>query len=479
MGNSTSFKFVTVGTSPGLVKNLWDRIAAAGGYSISHIVHPSFDRNSWSDDVSKKNIHFLRDDMRLPLPAPDRELLASLEQEGVPTIHNMILSDRMVSKLTYHEALSYATLLTRRLMLLYQEVRPSIVIGGFDALHGSLGFAVAKTLKIPWCALLFSSIPSGKVAVCTDLSPASMVTLGRVSKGELRQEADKLLRDFEERKIQAAAYIPPTLLSPSYVIRRIPGQLNALRRVAGRRKLKQHLKFTDPSNSYSVAGLFREAFRLRKNVWALHHKKLLTAPGEGRYAFFGLHTQPESSIDVFAHFFSNQVRVIELMSRSLPPTHRLLVKLHKSDAPNYSTAALAALSRFPAVELVSPYADTYGFIKAADIVFSIQGTIGLEGALLGKPVVMFGDSPVKMFPTVASVGTVTDLPRLVRAQLDLKTKPNRSEIVDALAGYIAAFFPASPNDWSVVPSQAQIDGYVQLFAALARSFEDMYVRRLG
>jgi hypothetical protein len=479
MGNGTSFKFVTVGTSPGLVKNLWNRIATAGDYSISHIVHPSFDRNSWGHFVSKKNIHFLREDVRLPLPPPDRELLASLEQDGVPTIHNMIMSDRMVSKLAYREALSYATLLTRRLVLLYQEVQPSIIIGGFDALHGSLGFAVARTLNIPWCAMLFSSIPSGRVAVCTDLSPASMVALGLDAKGELRLQADKLLRDFEERKIQAAAYIPPKLLSPSFVMRRIPGQLKALIRVARRRKLKEHLKFTDPPNSYSIGALFGEAFRLRKNVWALRHQRLLDAPGVGRYAFFGLHTQPESSIDVFAHFFSNQVRVIELLSRSLPPTHRLLVKLHKSDAPNYSTAALAALSRFPAVELVSPYADTYSFIKDADIVFSIQGTIGLEGALLSKPVVMFGDSPAKIFPTVSTVGKITDLPRLVREQLDSKIKPSRGEIVDALACYIAPFFPASPNDWSVVPTESQIAGYVRLFAALTGSFEDMRVRRLG
>ena len=478
MGRIDSLHFVTVGTSPGLVRDLWDRIAARGTYSISHIVHPSFDRESWGARASSKQVHFLREDMRLPMPSPDRELLASLERVGVPTVHNMIMSDRMVSKLPYHEALSYATLLTRRLFTLYREIQPSVIIGGFDALHGSLAFAVSKSLNIPWYALLFGSIPSGQVAVCTDLSPASMVTFDTRSKSELRLQAEKLLDDFEQRKIQAAAYIPPKLLSPSFVIRRIPAQLNALFQVTNRRKLRQFLRFTDPPNSYSITSLFGEAFRLRKNIWGLHRRHLIDAPGEGRYAFFGLHTQPESSIDVFAHFFSNQVRVIELMSRSIPPTHRLLVKLHKSDAPNYSAASLAAFSRFPAVELVSPYADTHELIKNADLIFSIQGTIGLEAALLGKPVLMFGDSPAKIFPSVSTVGQITDLPRLVREKVD-ERMPNRSEIVDALMLYIAPFFPASPNDWTVVPTDPQIDGYVQLFAALGGRSDEIRARRHG
>ena len=478
MAHIDSFHFVTVGTSPGLVRDLWDRIAARGAYSISHIVHPSFDRASWGARASSKKVHFLREDMRLPMPSPDRELLESLEGDGVPTVHNMIMSDRMVSNLPYQEALSYATLLTRRLFTLYREIQPSVVIGGFDALHGSLAFAVAKKLNIPWCALLFSSIPIGQVAICSNLSPTSMVTLGSRSKSELRLRAERLLEEFEERKIQAAAYIPPEVLSPSFVIRQIPAQLKALYQTTLRRRLRQFLKFTDPPNSYSIARLFAEAFRLRKNIWRLSRQQLLNTPGEGRYAFFGLHTQPESSIDVFAHFFSNQVRVIELMSRSIPPTHRLLVKLHKSDAPNYSAAALAALCRFPAVELVSPYADTYEFIKNADLIFSIQGTIGLEGALMGKPVVMFGDSPVKVFPSVSTVGQIPDLPRLVRDKLNQR-KPGRSEIVDALARFIAPFFPASPNNWSLAPTEPQIDAYVQLFSELARSSEEMHARRHG
>ena len=45
------------------------------------------------------------------MPEPDPRLLASLEQDGIPTIHNMIMGDSIVSKLRYDDALGYATFL--------------------------------------------------------------------------------------------------------------------------------------------------------------------------------------------------------------------------------------------------------------------------------------------------------------------------------------------------------------------------------
>jgi hypothetical protein len=456
---------VTVGMSPSLVRDLWDRIQLKIDYRISHIAHPAFTPDSWGAVNPIRDVSFLRDDLRAKMPAPDRELLASLETAGVPTIHNMILSDHIVSKLPYEESLAYATFLTRKLMGFYGAERPTAVIGSFDALHGSLGLAVAKLMGIPWFALIFNSLPSGHVALCSNLSPDSQLMLEPQRAEKMQSAAEQLLKKFEGRKIEAAAYIPPKVLSVAFIVKRIPGQLRALLGIVRRRRLKYFYKYTNHSNSFSIRGLFGEAIRLRKNILRMPNDKLLSAPPSERYAFFGLHVQPESSIDVFAHFFSNQFHVVELIARSLPPTHILLVKLHKSDVPNYSRALLAKFAKIPGVRLVSAFADTFEFIKRADIVFSIQGTIGLEGALLGKPVIMFGDSPTKIFPSVSTLGRDPELPALVRQKLG-EARPSRTVIIAAFAKYLAPYYPASGNDWTVRPSDAEIDGYVHLFALL-------------
>lgn len=460
-----AFHFVTVGTSDQMIRILWSRIAERGGYKISHIVHPMYSRAAWVDIPNSGDIHFLRDRYGVLLPKPDLRLLASLEAAGGPTVHNMLLGDRLVSRLTYEDGLRYATYLTQRLFSLYEETKPSVVIGDFDALHGSLGMAVARQMGIAWFAPLFTVIPSGMAAFCSDLTPAAAVELEPGRHAAMVDAAESFLKEFEGRRLTAPAYIPPRLLSPSVIVRRIPSQAKALIAVVRRRPHRESLKYTNYKHSYSVTARIREAFRVRRNLWRLHRRTLITKPIDGPYVFFGLHMQPESSIDVWAHFFANQPRVIELIARSMPPTHRLLVKLHKSDAPNYSLEWLARIELLPGVQVVSPYADTFELISRADAVIAIQGTIALEAALLGKPVILFGDSPVKLFPSASTVGRAVDLPRLLREKIAEK-RPDRAQIVNAYARYLAPFYPASMNDWQIPPTDAEIAGYVKLFGLL-------------
>jgi hypothetical protein len=461
---------LTVGTSARLIRNLWDRIAARAGVRMTHLVHPSYDRAEWDPTVTMSQVLFVRDDLRTPMPEPDVALLESLVRDDVPTIHNMIMADRVVRQLDYREALAYATLLARRFLELFADLRPAAVIGDFDALHSSLSLAVARHLGIPWFALSFSALPPGLVACCANLSPASTVVLEPQRRQSLATRALEVLCDFEHGRARAPAYLPPKLLAPMVVLRQLPAQLGALLKVARRRRLARYRRFSDYRNSYTMTGLFREAYRLRRNLWQLRGCRLIERPPDGHYAFFGLHMQPEASIDTYAHFFANQTRVIELMSRSLPPTHRLLVKLHKSDTTNYSRAYVASLARYPGVEVVSPHANALEFIRNAQLVFAIQGTIGLEAALFGKPVIMFGDSPVKVFPSVSTFGRTIDLPRLVRAKL-AEPPPGRAAILEALTAYLAPRYPASDSDWGVRPSDAEIEDYARFFRLLVRRLD--------
>jgi capsule polysaccharide modification protein KpsS len=159
--------------------------------------------------------------------------------------------------------------------------------------------------------------------------------------------------------------------------------------------------------------------------------------------------------------------VIELLSRSIPATHHLLVKIHKSDAANYSLAQFDRMRSLPGVKLVRPFADARKFIERADLVVAIQGTMGLEAALLGKPVIMLGETPVTRFPSATGIGLLTDLPSLVRRKLD-EQPPGREEIIEAYADYLAPFRPASHNDWNAPADPAEPGRFAGLFAALRR-----------
>lgn len=460
-----SFRYLTVGTTPELIRTLWDPIAHGSRFHFSHIVHPGFNRQTWPETSSSSEKYFFSEDGRVPLSPPDREFIASLEREGVPTVHNMILGDRVVSALPYEEALGYATFLARTLVELFQKINPAAVIGGFDAIHGSLALAVSKYMGIPWYALHFSTIPQGLACFCDRESPSARVVLKGASFEQAEELASRSLKQFESREIGAPAYIAPIPRLISEKFERMSGRMSTLYQMMCSRPDREMLRYTEPRPKYSLVSAVRQVLRSARARKAVARHAILERPPSGPYVLFGLHMQPESSIDVWAPFFSNQMCVIELLSRSIPPTHKLLVKIHKSDTAKYSGRELRKMRAYPGVELIAPFADSRYLIENADLIVTIQGTMGLEAALIGKPVIMLGQSPFTLFPSVTQVGNIVDWPTLVRKKLD-EMRPSRASILKAYAEYLRPFSPASANDWTVERQATEIVDYRRLFERL-------------
>jgi len=468
MIESLNCHIATVGWDPSLIVGIYDRIADKFSNNFSHLPHPKYTPYNWPIDVSKENIHFIGKTDSCEMPPPNYELLASLERNGIPTIHNMIMGDRVVSKLDYDDALSYATFLVGNMIEKITAIRPSIVIGAIDGIHGSLGLAVCKYLNVPWFCLHFSIIPPGHVCFCDNVLPAARISLDTKSSMVERQAlASESLRRFENRDIEAMAYIAPKPLSILGKLWNLPTRIGPLIATISRGRRSKTLRYTEGVARYSVMAALIQFMNASRARSALARLKVLSEPIESPFVFFGLHMQPESTVDVWAPFYSNQIWVIELLARSLPPTHKLLVKIHKSDVSNYSRQQLKQITSLPSVEIVEPFADSQRFIKKADLIVSIQGTIGLEGALYGKPVIMLGDSPNLIFSSVSCIGNLADLPALVREKLSAQ-ESDREQIVADYANFLRPFMPASSNDWSGRKSDEEIDGYVRLFGKLSK-----------
>jgi hypothetical protein len=212
--------------------------------------------------------------------------------------------------------------------------------------------------------------------------------------------------------------------------------------------------------------------RKRRNLLLLPHHRLLQKPPLGRFAFFAFHMQPESSVDVWAPYCSNQTHVVETLARSLPADVRLLVKLHKSDADRFSPAELRALAAYPGVELVSPFASSREFIARAALVASIQGTIGVESALLGKPVLTLAGNRLTEFPSVVRARAPEEWTNQIR-ELLRRPPPSTAEFIAGFVGYYRNYGRGCYNDWEQVPSAEEIaavgEHLERLLATLDRS----------
>ena len=461
------FHIVLVGFSAPKFTSIMSYVRDKCNYQLSFIVRSARDGNSLlNSGISHENIYYLNEDVVKTPNIRDVEYLSILgREEDVPTIHNMIMSDRVVNKLPYADGIAYAAHLARRFKSLYQELTPSVVIGGHDGMHSAIGSAVAKAEAIPSFAFNFSTVPSGYVALGTGIVPTENVCLREQKDDDLYNLAEKTLRNFENKQIKTPAYISAHNIG--LATQRLPEQLREAFRVFKATYFGELNKYLD----YDFKFILKQYVRKRKNMLRLPQKWFLKEPPSEPYVFFGLHMQPESSIDVYAPFYSNQFDTIEKIARSIPPTHNLLVKLHISDADNYSRTQLMSLLRLPGVKLVAPSVSSREFIERSSAVITIVGTMGLEGALLGKPVLIFGKRDYENFPSVTRIGDLTNLPELMRLKLAEK-KPSRDLIVDAYKKYLNFYFRATHNDWRKEDlSHAEKDGFVEVFRSLEKYLE--------
>ena len=461
---------ILIGIAAPKFSRLMSHVQTQCGYRVSYIVSTLEDvKILLREAVQPERIHFIDSLQSVPVAtSDDLAYLSSLERPGVPTLHNMIRSDFVVSRLPYTTAVSYCAHMARNLQSLYGQLSPSVILAGHDRVLAAMSSAVAAEMSLAWYSLSFSVLPVGYVGVSERVVPDELVPLSDMPESELKETASVLLKEFEDRTLRAPAYIS------AHTFWRVIIKMGFHFKGAIKTLVRQYGADSDPYNAISFWFMAKQYFRKRINLLRFPKSWFITEPPNQPYLLFGLHMQPESSIDVYAPFFANQLDTIEKMARAIPPTHKLLVKLHISDADNYSRAQLKHLRDMPGVYLVLPTVWSRPFVERSAGLIVISGTMGLEGALLGKPVIALGRMAYASFPTVARVGDLNDMPEVIRRQLAMP-HPGREAIVAAYADYLSRFICATGpsattqlDDWVTCdePANEERNGFVTFFRAL-------------
>lgn len=456
-----TYSIFTVGWEPWFANDLLVPIEEQTGISFTHGLVGDAARA----EVAQKTFHQLRCialslHRGQPLPAPDPELLASLECEGVPTVRSMIQGDRVLRFRPEQESLGYATLLARRLREELTKHQPDLVLASHDSLHSAMSLAVAKSLQIPWVALAFPVIPDDLTGFCRALTPNSLVPLIRPVNEELRIKARILIENVRAKNQKVAAYKAPASLS-QWLRQYLLHAKNLLRRRHSAKILGID-RFTYPTAADRINDILRRTY----NRLCLPTTRMLTAPPPGPYLYYPMHMAPESMVDTWAPFYQNQLGFLEQLALAVPADTTLVIKLHFSDPDNYSLGQLLRLLRMPCLRIAHPNASGSAFIEQAALVLGIQGTSCLEAALLGKPVLIFGDSPYLHFPRSERARRPDELYGQIKRMLD-QEPPAETEIVEAYAAYMARYLPGRINDWNRPLASAEISQLATCFLQLS------------
>ncbi len=128
------------------------------------------------------------------------------------------------------------------------------------------------------------------------------------------------------------------------------------------------------------------------------YSRLKTSPSPGTHALFALHYQPErTTVPEGGYRWCMQADAV-LAARDLLPDHlRLVVKEHKGQVAEGRRGYMARnaayynlIQALPSTELLSGEIPSSAHIEAAEIIFTLTGSVGIEGVLKGIPVIHFG-----------------------------------------------------------------------------------------
>lgn len=174
-----------------------------------------------------------------------------------------------------------------------------------------------------------------------------------------------------------------------------------------------------------------------------------------RYVFFPLHTEPEVSLLVYGRPYVNQIEIVRMLAVSLPIDTVLVVKEHPWMVGKRSLAAYEKMLNIPRVRFADPALEARALVKHADLVAVITGSVALEAAMLGTPVITFGDCPYNLLPRTM-VRRCAD-PRHLQIEVREAIREHKTD-ERALLAYVAAVLEtsASLNLYSVLLGKANV-----------------------
>jgi hypothetical protein len=371
-------------------------------------------------------------------PPTDQDLarLRSLEAKGTLRINDIIMMDPLLVRRPRDHALKYLSVCER----LVREFMTSNGIGAvtaeqtwaFELLVGQ----VCVSIGIPHMMPHTIRIPDSRFGFFVGHTEAHLLPL-REPTHEDNRIATSFLAEFRARKPK-----------PSYMTidRRIL-KPDLARLATLTRHVLDLVEDRFDETSLRPLGLVlshtQQLFRKIRN--SRSGRFMPRIESKRPFVFFPLHLQPEASIDVKGSPFTPQLEIVRAIARSLPLTHDLYVKEHAVALKTRPHDFYRAVSQIPSVRLISPNADSFSLIAAADLVVTVTGTAAYEAALLGRPAAtiapIFFDRVVAYRQFDPWGDRVSDL--LLAEGRGLASD---DEIVAFLAWLIAQSFPGTVGD---------------------------------
>lgn len=183
--------------------------------------------------------------------------------------------------------------------------------------------------------------------------------------------------------------------------------------------------------------------RAKRNKKYMGSKSIDVFPKKS--VFFGLHFQPEQTTLVQGLWYSNQLALIENISKSLPLGYTLIVKEHPWGRSFRPTWQYKFINLFYNVEMCD--ASSKDIINHVEAVIAVSGTIAVESLVFGKPTIVLGKNTFTFCDAFYRPQSVSELPNLFKRILinkETNGQQFKKKVDSLLLAYLDSLIPAYP-----------------------------------
>jgi hypothetical protein len=425
---------------------------------------------------------------------PDIARLKTLQTETPSSLWHSLLADRRVffgslckarqdyrSRYSEEEMLALLDVASRRIDAFLEAERPDMVLGFGCATFGDYLFELLARRRCILVGQLKATKIDNHVALMdTGIGPSQALNKAHRAMNPIPETLQSQVACYLKNvRRQGVKYEGAILFGRDRMLAKLrsaPRQLVAayLTDRARRRIPEQfddpHIPKSLPTAWYTHVVHPLRTFRLGRRLPLLGPEAVADL---SHFVFYPMHFEPEVSLQVFGRPFQNQIEVIRTLALNLPVGTQLLVKEHPRSLGFRKESYYRKLLEIPNVRLADPFIPTIGIVRRAKLICVISGSVGLEAAIVGKPVLVLGCTPYTLLPK-SMVQQAGDL-NLIDTQI--KELIDGYKLDDAsLERYLAALLSISVPVNLYTKMLGKSDRYAD--PADQRSVDEEY-RRLG
>ena len=167
-----------------------------------------------------------------------------------------------------------------------------------------------------------------------------------------------------------------------------------------------------------------DVYRVRKRKRFID-KYFLKNINEGKYILFPLQTPAESSLLVNAPLLTNQIEIIDQISKSIPIEYKLLVKEHPASITRSwrSIKDYEKIIKTPRVIPIHPDVEITEIIKKSSLIITISSTVALDSLFYEKPSLILSETTFSMIPSIYKLKEIINLSDAIKDSLTRKVNP--------------------------------------------------------